>query len=238
MKKRKTIFISLSVIIILLAVITSYLVINASNQEKILKREIENLITMDLLNDDYNVKIKTNGDYAYVEKKIKTHFKELSINVKKINEYITNKQLINILSIDNLKSDGPQFVETYQLLEDVKNNSNTAMDSIINLSNKDTIKKLINKEKTNKKSYQLYVDLINDENLVMLDTVKNEMEVINTNLNIFLDKARTIIDLLKNNSDYWFIDDGELYFETNNLVNQYNNLQTDINNFAKENFLK
>lgn len=238
MKKRKTIFILVGIVLALLAILISYLVINANNQEKILKKEIEVLIAMDLLNDDYNIKIKTKGEYAYVEKKLKVYFKELSDDVKEINSYLTNEQLINILSIDNLKNDGPQFVETYQLLENVKNNSNVAMDSIKNMSNKDTFKKLIKKEKINKNLYQLYVDLINEENLTKLDLVKNETEVINTNLNIFLDKAKVIIDLLKNNSDYWFIDDSELYFETNNLLSQYNNLQTDINNFAKENFSK
>ena len=62
------------------------------------------------------------------------------------------------------------------------------------------------------------------------------MQVISDNLNNFLDKVEAMIKMLEANSDYWFIDEGQLYFEKDSLVTEYNNLYNDLNDFVNENF--
>ena len=51
-----------------------------------------------------------------------------------------------------------------------------------------------------------------------------------------LDKVEAMIQLLEKNSSYWYIEDGQLYFETDALVSQYNGLYDDLNQYVKDNF--
>ena len=76
------------------------------------------------------------------------------------------------------------------------------------------------------------------EDLNELENTKKEMESISSNLNVFLDKVLEIVNLLKNNSDNWYIEDEQLYFESSNLVDKYNSLYNELNKFVKDKFSK
>ena len=74
------------------------------------------------------------------------------------------------------------------------------------------------------------------KDLKSFQETKQEMETLSTDLNTFLDKVRQILDLLKNNSNSWTIENGQLYFDSDQLVNQYNQLYNELNQLAKEKF--
>lgn len=237
--KLKYILILLGIVLVIFSIVVGYLVVNDLNQEDILKKELVNLANKDLLVDDYSVKVKTKGDYAYIEEIIKNYYKELSNNVKVINSYLNDQNLINILSIDNIKNDGPGFINSYNILEEVKENINESLNKIINLCNEDTIKNLVDKDKVDSYSYKLYLELMyTKENLEDFNDIKDEMQILINDLNTFLDKVEGILNLLNNNSNNWFIEKEELYFKTDSLVKEYNNLYNDLNNYVKERFSK
>ena len=236
-QKSKYIFMSIGIILIIFAGVISYLVINDLRQENILKQEIINLSNKDLLTDNYDIKIKTSGDYGYIEEAIKNYYKQLSNSIKIINNYLTDEDLIQILSATNLKNDGPNFNSTHKVLTETRKKTNDAMTTIINLCNEETIKKLINKDKIDNYYYELYLNLMyTKDDLKELITTKNEMQTISDNLNVFLDKVEAMIKVLEANSDYWFIEDNQLYFEKTSLVTEYNNLYNDLNEFVSEKF--
>lgn len=227
--KKKTILKYLTFILIVsISIIIGYTFTNNKRQEKILKKELINLVEKDLSKDNYNVKIKTKGEYAKVEKKLKKHYKELSNNIKIINSYLDNQELVNILSLDNIKNNAPNFEKNYNLIKDVKDNLNSSLSIVIKLSSEETIKEMLDDKK---------VEYIKDD-LKELKNINEENKIIVDNLNIFLDKVEVILNLLKNNTDNWYIKDNELYFKTNKLVNEYNNLYNDLNTFVKDKFSK
>jgi len=47
-----------------------------------------------------------------------------------------------------------------------------------------------------------------------------------------------MINLLKDNSKYWYIENDTLYFETDNLVNKYNTLYNELKEIANTRFNK
>ena len=237
--KQKHIFIFAGTILVFIAIIISSLVINDTKQRKILKEEIINVTSKDLTKDNYNLKLKTKGDYAYIEKAVKKYFKELSDNIKLINSYLNDEQLIYILSAKNLETDGPNFDNSYKTITNTKENINKAIQKITNLCKEETIKNLIEKEKVNDNSYELYLELMyTKKDLEELTKTKTEIETINNDLNTFLDKVKVMLDMLKENKDNWYIDKEQLYFETSSLVNKYNNLHKDLNDFVTEKFSK
>ena len=225
------------IILIIFVGIIGYLVVKDLEQEDILKKEIVNLANKDLVTDNYDIEVKTTGDYAYIEEAIKTYYKNLSDSVKTINNYLNDEDLINILSATNLENDGPKFENSYKILSETREQSNLAMQTIIDLCSEDTIKDLIDKKKIDDYSYDLYLELMyTEDDLEDFAKTKAEMQTVSNNLNTFLDKVEAMIKMLESNSDYWFIDEGQLYFEKDSLVTEYNNLYNDLNDFVNNNF--
>lgn len=235
--KLKYILIFIGIILVIFIGVVGYLIVKDLEQEDILKKEIVNLSNKDLVTDNYDIEVKTTGDYAYIEEAIKTYYKKLADSVKVINNYLNDKDLINILSATNLESDRPKFENSYKILSETRDKSNQAMETIIDLCSEETIKELIDKKKIDSYSYDLYLELMyTEDDLKDLEKTKTEMQVVSDNLNKFLDKVEAMIKMLEANSDYWFIDEGQLYFEKDSLVTEYNNLYNDLNDFVNENF--
>ena len=228
MKKKTILKYFTFILLILISSFIGYVFNNNKRQEELLKKELINLVEKDLSKDNYDIKIKTKGEYAKTEKKLKKHYKELSNNIKTINSYLDNQDLINILSLDNIKNNAPNFENSYNLINDVKDKLNSSITIVSNLSSEESIKEILDDKE---------LDYIN-EKLKKLINIKEETQIIVDNLNIFFNKVEEILNLLKNNTNNWYIKDNQLYFKTNKLVNEYNNLYNDLNSFVKDKFSK
>lgn len=216
------------ILFILTFIIIGYNLINNKRQEELLKKEIINLVKKDLYKDNYDIEIMTKGKYSKKEKKLKIHYKELSNNIKLINNYLDNQDLINVLSLDNIKNNAPNFESNYNLVNNVRDKLNSSISIVINLSSEDSIKEILDYKE---------LGYIKNE-LKDLKSIKEETQIIVDDLNTFLDKVEVILNLLKNNSNNWYIKDNELYFKNNKLVNEYNNLYKDLNSYVKDKFSK
>ena len=216
------------ILFILTFIIIGYNLINNKRQEELLKKEIINLVKKDLYKDNYDIEIMTKGKYSKKEKKLKIHYKELSNNNKLINNYLDNQDLINVLSLDNIKNNAPNFESNYNLVNNVRDKLNSSISIVINLSSEDSIKEILDYKE---------LGYIKNE-LKDLKSIKEETQIIVDDLNTFLDKVEVILNLLKNNSNNWYIKDNELYFKNNKLVNEYNNLYKDLNSYVKDKFSK
>ena len=144
MKKRiKKVLAVIGIILLLFIILVGYLVYKDLKQEDVLKKEVINLSNKDLLEDNFNIDIKTTGDYAYVENAIKKYYKELSDNVKKLNYALDNEELLNILSTDTLQSDRPSFTKSRNTIKNVKKTSTESLQKIATLCDEEYIKKLM-----------------------------------------------------------------------------------------------
>lgn len=236
-KSKKNIFLIIGVVIAICIAAIAYLVVIDLKQEDLLKKEIVNISNKDLLTDNYDIEVKTTGDYAYVEEAVKKFYKELSDSVKTMNFYLNDEELTNILSAENLASDGPHFQKSYQILEETRKNSTEAIEKIANLCDEETIKNLIDKDKVDSYYYELYQKLMyTKDDLKEFAETKQEMQTLSENLNIFLDKVKEMLNMLENNSNSWIIENGQLYFDTDELVAEYNALYNELNQIATEKF--
>ena len=234
---KKKIILILGIIIAIIVGVIGYLVVKDLQQEDILKQEVVNLSNKDLLKDDYTIEVKTTGDYAYIEEAIKKFYKELSDSIKILNYYITDEELINLLAPESLIANRPNFTNSYQILENARIQITQAIQSIANLCEEDTIKNLIDKEKVDEYSYEFYLQLMyTEKDLKTFTETKAQMEELSSNLNLFLDKVKEMLNLLEKNNSSWEIIDGQIYFSTNQLVDQYNSLYNELNTIATEKF--
>lgn len=238
MKKRIIIIILLIILIIIGGV--GYFVYDDMKQEAILKQEIVKLNNKDLGSDNYDIKIKTKGDYAYIEEAIKKYYKELSDDVKVIDHYLDDDDLANILSGDNLESDRPEFKKSYKLIDDASLKVVEAMESISELCDEKKIKSLVDSEKLDDDYYlDLYKELMySKKDLQELKQIKSDMKKLAVDLDKFLSKEREIIDYLKVNNASLEIEKGEVYFSDDNKVTGYNKLIDELQDIANSDSFK
>lgn len=229
----KKIFISLGIILLVIVGVIIYFVVVDLKQEDILKQEIINYSNMDLASDNYTILVKTKGDYAYIEEAIKKFYKELSDNVKAINYYLGDEELKGVLSPDRLVSERPDFIKSYAVIDKDRSNVKKALDKISSLCEEKTIENLIDKDKVGDYYYDLYKELmLSKKDVEELKDTKEEMEGISKNLDLFFDKVVQMLDFLKKNNSDWDYHDNQLYFNTGELVDQYNSLYKELVDIA------
>lgn len=235
----KKVIIGIVLVIIVILGLIFAMAFKELQEEDILKQEVVNYSNKDLALDDFSIEVKTTGDRAYIEEAIKTYYKSLSDSIKTINSYLQDEKLINILSIDNLKSDGPNFLRSHTLINNTKNKITQEFSNISSLCEEETIKNLIDKDKLSNSEYyyDFYLSLMyTEKDLKDLKNAKEEMEILANNMNLLLDKVDEILTFFEINANYIEYSDTNINFENENLLNQYNSLINDltiiVNNMA------
>ena len=220
---------------IVFAFAVGFFVITGIKEEVTLENEfsaIEDLIdnsSIDNTQIDYMLNnFVTTGDYLNVEKAIKDYLEDLLVECRRLDNIFQSQDLTNVLSLYNFDVDAPYFYESQNIIENYYQELKNIKTNLINLLDTDSIISYA-------EAYQLqdyYLDyfktLIIDEN--MLNTNRNDIEnsldyALNT-----LDIYKELFELLSNNVDSWTMDEDYIYFDNDNLLEEYNRLIEIINN--------
>ena len=236
--KRKGLWIALAifgVVIIALVGGVFYTAYDDLKQEDLLKKEVVTLSNKNPNTDDFSINIVTKGDYAYVEKAVKEFYLELSNNIKKFSTILNDSEVVEVLSVNNITSDGPDFVKSLALIDSTTSSVKESLNNIIDLCNEEAILGFIDKNKVDEYYIDLYKELmLTDSDKKDLDSTKTKLTNFSLDIEDVLNKAKELLLLLKNNNGSWSVSDGQLYFITNELVNTYNNLYNELMNKADE----
>ena len=220
---------------IVFAFAVGFFVIRGIKEEVTLENEfsaIEDLIdnsSIDNTQIDYMLNnFVTTGDYLNVEKAIKDYLEDLLVECRRLDNIFQSQDLTNVLSLYNFDADAPYFYESQNIIENYYQELKNIKTNLINLLDTDSIISYA-------EAYQLqdyYLDyfktLIIDEN--MLNTNRNDIEnSLDYALNTF-DFYKELFELLSNNVDSWTMDEDYIYFDNDNLLEEYNRLIEIINN--------
>ena len=230
----------LLIIGIIIPIILSFLVIfviKDLQQEEILKKEIVNYSNKELATDNFQIEIKTKGDYAHVERTIKKYYKELSDNVKEINSYLTKDEFTKILSAENLTTDHPDFILSRSTVKDMKEKMQTLLANIEKLCDEKVIKEFIDKEKLKDQEYyyDLYLELMyTKKDLKELQKVKEKMQTLSATLNEFLDKVDEMLIYLQANDNQVEYKNNQVLFKSESSLAGYKKLLTELQVIANK----
>lgn len=227
--KKKVIVAVIIVVFVLVGGITACTVITDSKQEAILREEVKILSKKDITKDRYNVTIKTHGDYAVVEKAIKEYLDDYAVTLQSLLKIMDDKQLANILSIDNLKSDGPDFVKTKEYLTSTKKDFNEKLSRLTNMTSEEEIMKQIKSKNLDKFYVNLYEELmLRGVGGSDFKTSRDDLEKASSTINNILDTESKMIDLLVSNKGNWSIENNKLVFKNTDILNKYNELKKQL----------
>ena len=223
----KKIIIGIVIVVVIIIGLIFFMAFKELQEEDILKQEIINYSNKDLSKDNYPIEVKTTGDRAYVEEAVKKYYKSLSDSVKTINSLLNDEELTNILTINSLRNDSPNYTKSHTLISNTKSKVTKELENISSLCEEDTIKNLIDKDKLSDSEYyyDFYLNLMyTEKDLEMLKSTKEEMATLSNNLNEFLNKVDEILTFLETNANYIEYTNTDIYISDNNILNKYNNL--------------
>ena len=113
-------------IIVLIVIGIGILLVKDLKQEDTLREEIlafDNLTreeNIDLEKIDEKIrKIKTTGDYGVVEKAVKEYWGDIINTSIDLTNILNDEKIEKVLTAENYKEDGPDFIETKKYLQEI-----------------------------------------------------------------------------------------------------------------------
>lgn len=226
---KKKILIIVGIIILIVIGVIAYFVITDLQQEDKLTaelQEISNLVnSQDVDIDQINERLDrtvTRGDYAVVEQSFKQYLKDNFDVSMKIADILNDEKLTTILTADNYKQDGKDFVETKNYISTTRDQLETYKTEYKDFFTEDKVMSYINDK--NLDSY--YTDLYKQELVGDIES-DNETEVVESAINDvigILDIYEEVINFLVDNQNSWNVQDDTIEFTSESLQNQYNSL--------------
>ena len=167
------------------------------------------------------------GNYAEVEDSIKGYLKESVGVIKEMRDEIDDEEITNISTTQNYAKDGPDFPHTKELIKEKIAKFQELKEKYNSLLTEEKTMSYINEKGLSSKYVNFYKnELIGDLKGVNEDqTVQNSLD----DMVKLLEKMEEIINFLANNRGKWTIENEVLMFESQSLVNQYNEMINNLN---------
>ena len=229
--KNTRIHLKIYLIIVLVFIIAisffAYKIIN----KKTLDNEVTTVLNKNVLTDKFTTKTKTMGQYRKVELAIKKYMQDYTSYINKANNIINDDSIKNILSAENYTKDKPDFNNSFNILTTKTAEFNNLITNLQSLTNKEKILSYIENEKASNEMVNLYKNYLFGKN-TQLNLENNKTKIVELQqkgLQI-LQTDQAVITLLKNNPNSWVVKEKEIYFYSNAVMNEYNNLISVIKN--------
>lgn len=221
---KKKIIIAIIVLIAIVGVI-GYFAVTDLMQGAILRKEIEIITKLDITKNEVDMEIKTKGNYAVVEKTIKDYMNTYSTNCKELMKILEDEQMSQILTAENYKNDGPDFIQSKEYIETTRRNFNERINILIDMTSEEAMKAAIENKGLNENFKNLYNELMLGEELTVdLQETVQSLEESSTAVNNVLDVQEKVINMLIQNKGKWKVENDQIVFSSQTLVDQYNEL--------------
>lgn len=225
--KKMTIAIIILIILIIAIVGFNFAFSEFNNkQTNILTEETNKILQSDITKENIDFNIKTERNYAVVEKAIKEYISELKNIYKEISEIDENINPNNIFSAQNMHDKELKAID--EIIADYNDKIQETTDELEDLLKEDKIKENITKREISQRK-EYYINLYNTIMFsdVMKTQYRNLESEIKTEKSKLTDKVKQIEktnEFLKKNSDSWTIKNDKIQFTNLIRMTEYYNL--------------
>lgn len=213
-KNKKVVIIIVAIVVVLAVAILVGIgaVISDVAQKQILSEEIEKINQT----SQVDTEIKTSGKYAEVEKVLKDYVIEYQSIAKEMQAQYQNEKFTTILSADNYKNDGPDFVESKKLITDTRAKGEEVKTRLAEMASNEYKQKRADDNGLTGKYKDLFVDSIQFE-----QEIKQVDSTIDS-VNNYLSKIEDVFNYLTENKNSWKVNGGKVEFNEMSQVTKYN----------------
>ena len=233
MGKKKIVFIVIGIIVLVLLGIFGYMVVDEMNQTNKLIIEVDEVSQMfNQTSLDYEIieqKLLTNvskGDYLVVEKAVKQYLSDALASMKELQSVVDDNRITTLLTIDNYAEDGPDFVNTKEYIQNTKTALENLKNEFISYTTQEKMDEYISDKGLDEYYIELYNELMGGDEIMQADI--EELESSLDSIINMLNNTEVVIDFLIENKDSWELQGENIVFFSNDLVNEYNELTSNI----------
>ncbi len=238
-KSKKGVIIAIIIVLVIIAVSVIGYFTYIGNQIELLDTEInkslgilENIANEDgTINKDIQIdmEIKTNGKFAIVEEAFKNYMNEVAEISKKADDIFDEETFENLLSEENIKNDGPEFVQTKAKISEAKTKTEEYLDKVIETCSKEKMLTLLDEKEISDYYKEVYKEAIEEATESEdLEKTNAELKETKTQISEVFDYMNKILTFLGDNKSAWTLEDGQITFNSQTKLNQYNELVKEI----------
>ncbi len=221
----KTIIRYIFTVFLFFAVLFGFMIAKNFQQERILEEElleIENLANQTYFNDIlFQRKLNryvTTGYYRVVEQAIKTYYIDVYQCYSEMNDIMNDQNIVSLVSTENYRSDGPEFVKSFQYINEKKDRLKELKELDKILFTRDYIMSYITDKDLDDYYVNYYEELMID--VLNLEISSDIQSYLDYTIDI-LDKIGNILNFLAENKDDWSLVYENIYFNTEELEKEY-----------------
>ena len=222
-------------LIVTLLTIVGYYVYDGLKTEKMLDDEfskIEYIINRDgISNNTLDIMLNnyvSDGEYLQVEMAIKNYFKDFLNECRRLEDLYTNYELNRVLYLDNFDEDAPYFETSKKIITDAQVDFTSIQKNLTDYFSKEKIMSYINDYDLSWYYVDYYENMTIDENII--DENKEEIDSSIEYVLAVLNAYNNYFTFLSDNADYWSTDEEYIYFDNDDLLEEYNHLLDIIEN--------
>ena len=222
-------------LIVTFLAIVGYYVYDGLKTEKMLDDEfskIEYIINRDgISNNALDIMLNnyvSDGEYLQVEMAIKNYFKDFLNECRRLEDLYTNYELNRVLYLDNFDEDAPYFETSKKIITDAQVDFTSIQKNLTDYFSKEKIMSYINDYDLSWYYVDYYENMIIDENII--DENKEEIDSSIEYVLAVLNAYNNYFTFLSDNADYWSTDEEYIYFDNDDLLEEYNHLLDIIEN--------
>ena len=213
-------------ILVIIAAVTGgvFVYLHMDKQVDVLNREAETIKKMDIKNDKIDVKLYCTGDYMAVEDTMKEYIDSYLGEIEKFEAVMNDTRLSDLLAIDNIASDNPEFINSRELLNEKKQELEDEAQILTDMAKEENILAAIDEESINDFQKRLYDDVMLEKIGTNFFYPESEITKAKEEKLSKLDDMMNVFDFLQLNLGNWSIDNNILRFTNDQLLNEYRDL--------------
>ena len=213
-------------ILVIIAAVTGgvFVYLHMDKQVDILNREADTIKKMDIKNDKIDMKLYCTGDYMAVEDTMKEYIDSYLGEIEKFEAVMNDTRLSDLLAIDNIASDNPEFINSRELLNEKKQELEDEAQILTDMAKEENILAAIDEESINDFQKRLYDDVMLEKIGTNFFYPESEITKAKEEKLSKLDDMMSVFDFLQLNLGNWSIDNNILRFTNDQLLNEYRDL--------------
>lgn len=153
--------------------------------------------------------------------------------IDKINELSRDEKLFDILSIDNIREDGPDFEQTKKYLAHISTTLDEIEKNIKELISVDGIMKYALNSGLDENYIDYYEKIAIGSDAMEVITSSRYIDVVFDYYIELIKIYEDMVNFLSSNPDGWYIEDDTVYLNTEELLNEYNDIVDRYNKLLK-----
>lgn len=233
--KKKVIITIVIIVVVAILAVGGFIFYNGNQTGKLIA-EVNKMAEVQVVNEDgslvenpIDMEIKTTGSYAVVEETLKSYMNEIITETQELVKSLDEDKIMNLVSIDNIKEDGPDFINSKTEITNMREAIDIYVSRIEEYTKEDNLLSKIDDKNVSEYFKELYRQLaIDEESGTSIKDSVEELKTAQEEAKTALDDLESLFNFLSENKGEWQIEGDQIVFTTQSAYDEYTNLMSTL----------